>query len=95
MEDDAPARQVPLLGNIPVIGTFFGRRQNTKTRDELVLLICPHVVDPKDGGAAVSRDVLDANDVQALQSFTTENEVNDRLQKHLPPPRATPRPARV
>jgi general secretion pathway protein D len=78
--------QVPFLGNIPVIGALFGKRQNTRTRDELVLLICPHLVDPKDGGAIVSKDVLDANNVRALQSFTTENEVNERLQKNLQPP---------
>jgi general secretion pathway protein D len=78
--------QVPFLGNIPVIGALFGKRQNTKTRDELVLLICPHLVDPKDGGAIVSKEVLNANNVQALQSFTTENEVNERLQKNLQPP---------
>lgn len=87
--------QVPLLGNIPIVGALFGRRQNTKTREELILLICPHLVDPKDGGAIVSKDVLDANNVRALQSFTTENEVNERLQKNLQPPtppRALPVP---
>lgn len=87
--------QVPLLGNIPIVGTLFGRRQDTKTREELILLICPHLVDPKDGGAIVSKDVLDANNVQMLQSLTTENEVNERLQKNLPsptPPRALPLP---
>ncbi len=87
--------QVPLLGNIPIVGALFGRRQNTKTREELILLICPHLVDPKDGGAIVSKDVLDANNVQMLQSLTTENEVNERLQKNLPsptPPRALPMP---
>lgn len=59
------------------------------------MLICPHLVDPKDGGAIVSKDVLDANNVQMLQSLTTENEVNERLQKNLPsptPPRALPLP---
>jgi general secretion pathway protein D len=81
---------VPLLGNIPLVGILFGKRQDTKTRDELVLLISPHIIDGREGGAAASKDVLDANNVQALQSFTTENEVNDRLQKHLPPP-APPR----
>lgn len=78
--------QVPLLGNIPLLGALFGKRQNTKTRDELVLLICPHLIDPKDGGATVSKEVLNANNVHALQSFTTENEVNERLQKNLQPP---------
>jgi general secretion pathway protein D len=82
--------QVPLLGNIPLVGILFGKRQDTKTRDELVLLISPHIIDGREGGAAASKDVLDANNVQALQSFTTKNEVNDRLQKHLPPP-APPR----
>jgi len=82
--------QVPVLGNIPLIGTLFGRRQNTKTRDELVLLIRPHLVDPTEGGARATKEMLDANHINALESITTENEVSDRLQKNLPPP-APPR----
>ncbi len=85
--------QVPLLGNIPIVGTLFGRRQDTKTREELILLICPHLVNPKEGGAIASKEVLDSNNVQMLQSLTTENEVNERLQKNLPsptPPSAQP-----
>ena len=87
--------QVPFLGNIPILGILFGNRQNNKTRDELVLVICPHIINPKDGGAIVSKDVLDANNVQMLQAFTTEQAVNDSLQKNLPsptPPRALPVP---
>jgi|APTNR8051073442_1049403.scaffolds.fasta_scaffold03872_2 general secretion pathway protein D len=95
--------QVPLLGNIPLLGALFGKRQNMKTRDELVLLIFPHVVDPSDGGAIVTKEVLQSNEVQALESFATESDVNAALQSHLPapaPPHAssldavTPKPRR-
>jgi len=83
-------QQVPLLGNIPVLGTLFGKRDKTKSRDELVLLIRPHLVDPNEGGARASKEMMDANNIHPLESITTENEVIERLQHHLPPP-APPR----
>ncbi len=79
--------QVPVLGNIPVVGTLLGKRNNTKTRDELVLLIYPTVVDPMEGGARASQDMMEANNIDATQSVATENAVNERLQKNLPPPK--------
>ncbi|MDI1312486.1 hypothetical protein [Prosthecobacter sp.] len=78
--------QVPLLGKIPVIGFLFGNRQKTKAREELVLLIRPHLVDPTEGGAIASKEFLDTNNINALQSIATENAVNDSLEKSLPPP---------
>jgi len=85
--------QVPLLGNIPLVGILFGKRQDTKTRDELVLLISPHIIDGREGGAAASQHFLESNDVRGDRSFTTEKTVRDRLEQHLPaphPPKAIP-----
>jgi general secretion pathway protein D len=85
--------QVPLLGNIPLIGTLFGKRQDTKTRDELVLLISPQIIDSREGGAAASQTFLQSNEVRGDRSFSTEKTVHDRLEKHLPapqPPKAIP-----
>ena len=87
--------QVPFLGSIPILGTLFGNRQNSKTRDELVLVICPHIIDPKDYSVNISKEMLEANNVQMQQAFISEKEVNDRLQKNLQPPlppRALPVP---
>lgn len=41
--DEVGKTQVPLLGNIPVIGAAFGTRDNTITRTELVIFIRPQV----------------------------------------------------
>ena len=38
--------QVPILGNIPLLGTLFGRTLETVNRRELVILLTPHILDP-------------------------------------------------
>jgi len=78
--------QVPVIGNIPVLGFLFGNRQKTRTRDELVLLIRPHLVSPEEGGVLASKEMLDENNIKVLQSIATENAVNERLHKDLPLP---------
>jgi general secretion pathway protein D len=35
---------IPLLSDIPVLGTLFGTKTNTGDRTELLILITPHVV---------------------------------------------------
>ena len=37
--------QVPILGNIPVIGTFFSVTNDDKEDEELVIFITPRIVD--------------------------------------------------
>lgn len=39
--------KVPLLGDIPVLGEFFKRRQKSKVASQLVITITPHIVDVK------------------------------------------------
>jgi general secretion pathway protein D len=83
--------QVPLLGNIPLVGVLFGKRDNTKSREELILMISPQVIDPTEGGAAASNALLEANDVDGLESLAVEKTVHDRLRGHL----AAPQPPRA
>ena len=41
--------QVPLLGDLPLIGPVFRQTHDTSTRTELVILITPHIIDePKE-----------------------------------------------
>ncbi|WP_394708246.1 type II secretion system secretin GspD [Breoghania sp.] len=51
--DSVTKSQVPVLGDVPVVGNLFRHKQDTKTRTELLILITPHVV----------RDFQEANDV--------------------------------
>jgi len=38
--------QVPLLGNIPLVGLFFGRNRWVDTKTEVIILITPHIHGP-------------------------------------------------
>lgn len=53
--------QVPFLGNLPGVGLLFGERGKRKSREELVMIICPRLVDAKEGGRTASRDYLKSN----------------------------------
>jgi len=39
--------KVPLLGDIPIVGTLFKKEQKIKTRSELVIVITPHIINKK------------------------------------------------
>lgn len=38
--------QIPILGNLPILGSLFGRTLETVNRRELVILLTPHILDP-------------------------------------------------
>ncbi len=50
---DITKSQVPVLGDVPVVGNLFRHKQDTEKRTELLILITPHVI----------RDLREANDV--------------------------------
>ena len=41
----------PLLGDLPIIGQFFRKSASAKTKNELVILVTPSIVDDESGGA--------------------------------------------
>ncbi len=43
-ESTTTVSKVPLLGDIPILGAFFRNVQRTKTHEEVVFLITPHIV---------------------------------------------------
>jgi type II secretory pathway component GspD/PulD (secretin) len=47
--DSETVTKFPLLGDLPVLGTFFRNRQTSHNKDEVVFFITPHVI-PSDGG---------------------------------------------
>ena len=49
--------QVPLLGDIPVLGTAFQGRSNGTTREEVVILLTVHIVKDQDAYAAAGEEV--------------------------------------
>jgi len=44
--DSETVTKIPFLANIPVFGKLFQNREHTRTRDEVVFLITPHVIFP-------------------------------------------------
>ncbi|MBE2286744.1 MAG: type II secretion system protein GspD [Prosthecobacter sp.] len=85
--------QVPILGNIPLIGTLFRRVDDTKSREELVLMINPQLIDPREGGADASQQMLKDNQVNGLETMAVGQHIHERLNDHLPaplPPTAQP-----
>lgn len=54
-EDSSDARaETPGLGDVPVLGNLFRRKDAVKTRSELLILIRPHVVDSDAAALAVT-----------------------------------------
>ena len=42
--DSATITKFPVLGDLPVLGTFFRNRQTSHNKDEVVFFITPHVL---------------------------------------------------
>jgi general secretion pathway protein D len=48
---------VPFLKDVPVIGALFGQQSNSRTRNELLVLITPHVVHDQRDALAFTEDL--------------------------------------
>lgn len=48
---------IPVLKNIPLVGWLFGTRSNDVTRDELIVLITPHVIRDRQEGDAITNEL--------------------------------------
>lgn len=73
--------QVPVLGDIPVLGFFFQRKEKEKSRRELVIMIRPYVMSTPADGERISRDMLDR-----LAPTAVERLVDEGFLPELPPP---------
>jgi general secretion pathway protein D len=80
--------QVPFLGNIPLLGTLFRRVDDTKAREELILMISPQVIDSNEGGALASKKLLEDNEVNGIEAMASGQHIHERLRDHLPAPQA-------
>lgn len=58
-------RKVPLLGDIPVVGELFKRKEQSKTKSELILLITPRIITNPSEGEDVSRGTVESLSTQA------------------------------
>ena len=42
--DSETITKFPILGDLPVLGTFFRNRQTTHSKDEVVFFLTPHIL---------------------------------------------------
>lgn len=50
--------EVPVLGKIPVLGFFFRHQETSRTRNEMIIMIRPHVLNTPAESQAISKDLL-------------------------------------
>jgi pilus assembly protein CpaC len=52
-QQEATVSKIPLLGDLPIIGTFFSMRERRDRQTELLVIVTPHIVQPLDAAPAV------------------------------------------
>jgi len=71
--------KIPLLGDIPLLGNLFKRRQSSDLKTELLIFLTPHIVqNPTELAALTAREKAKA---EAMKEFSDEelNKVLDSL----------------
>jgi general secretion pathway protein D len=78
--------KIPLLGDIPVLGNLFRRRQKSDTKTELLIFLTPHIVqNPAQLASLSARETTKAGGMKAF----SEEELHkflDTLPTVEPPP---------
>jgi type II secretory pathway component GspD/PulD (secretin) len=52
-------QKVPLLGDVPVLGSLFRRDNRTQRKTEIILLVTPYILPPGNNGTATSRELME------------------------------------
>jgi general secretion pathway protein D len=55
--------QVPILGEIPLLGFLFSETGKNRSRNELVVLIKPHIITSMEEAQRISADVMKQNSI--------------------------------
>ena len=98
--------KVPLLGNVPVLGTLFKKTVRENVRKQIVLLITPHILETPEEGDALAREKENAarrldssknhnGPGSTRKSIFNENEPdekNEKATKPAPPDQAARNP---
>jgi len=50
--------QVPFMGNLPLVGSLFGQTQDSTTRQEIIILLTPHIIKDEATYAAASAEEM-------------------------------------
>jgi general secretion pathway protein D len=57
--DREEEQSVPILSEFPILGEFFKRKVQQKSKRELLLLITPHIIETAHQGEDLSRDAIE------------------------------------
>jgi type II secretory pathway component GspD/PulD (secretin) len=57
--------QVPLLGDLPLVGNLFKRTNNRRVKTDLVILLTPTIMGPSDLATTVQRELLRIDDARS------------------------------
>ena len=79
--------KIPVLGDIPLIGTLFRRRQKSDTRSELLIFLTPHIVyNPTELAALSSKERGKADAMKALSDRELDQFLDTLPMKESTPP---------
>ena len=71
--------KVPLLGDIPLLGTLFKRRTDTGRKSELLIFLTPHIVRSSDQIAQMSN--REEGQHNLIQKSVSEEELEKFLER--------------
>jgi type II secretion system protein D len=74
--DDQRVRKVPLLGDIPYVGSLFRSTKNIQDRKELIIILTPQLLATGDDARKMSSD-------QFMRSSIKDQLIRDRLQRQI------------
>jgi Flp pilus assembly secretin CpaC len=76
--------KIPLLGDLPIIGTFFSMRERRDRQTELLVIVTPYIVEPTDTPPAVPPgETTEWNRNRRFDETTVRPESGRRI---VPPP---------
>jgi general secretion pathway protein D len=86
--------KIPLLGDIPLLGNLFQRKQKDATKSELIIILTPHIVQAPTEMAALTAKERDRSG--AIKGLTEEelNKFMDELPKKKTSPDASSKPGK-
>ena len=79
-------KEVPILGRVPGLGVFFRSQDTKRTRNEIVILIRPYVLNTAHESAAASRRVIDCLSIHPSVTRGDIGPLNTFLPQEVPVP---------
>ncbi len=85
-QQEVNVSKIPLLGDLPIIGTFFSLRERRDRQTELLVIVTPYIVEPTDAAPAVPSGEPDTwNRNRRFQDATLRPESGRQIVPLTPP----------